>query len=51
MFYVAKVYSTMYPSIVGMFKSEQNANDMARILTEETGKEHIVLTQPTSNKK
>lgn len=43
MFYVARIYKTLNPSIVNMCSNEQNAHDLARILSEETGCEHMVL--------
>ena len=43
MFYVARIYKTLNPSIVSTCSNERNAHDMARILSEETGCEHIVL--------
>lgn len=43
MFYVARIYKTFNPSIVQTCSNERNAHDMARILSEETGCEHIVL--------
>lgn len=43
MFYVARIYKTLNPSIVQACSNERNAHALAQILSEETGCEHMVL--------
>ena len=43
MYYVAKVYTHMLPSIVECFEKEEHADAFARVMTESKGTPYIVL--------
>ena len=43
MYYVAKVYTHMHPSIVECFENEEHANVFAKVMTESKGTQYVVL--------
>lgn len=43
MFYVAKVYKHMMPTIVECLTDETRARTLAKILSEEKNEQHVVL--------